>query len=114
MKAIKKVALAYSGGLDTSIIIPWLKENYGCDVVAIAVDVGQQEVRRHLDRPAAVDDQVLVGIGDAHRSGLNLAQDRPDEGHRAGSGARSSTRRFRRFEGTRPGRARRGRRSMHT
>ena len=42
MKA-KKVALAYSGGLDTSIIIPWLKENYGCDVVAIAVDVGQQE-----------------------------------------------------------------------
>jgi argininosuccinate synthase len=43
MKSIKKVALAYSGGLDTSIIIPWLKENYGCDVVAIAVDVGQQE-----------------------------------------------------------------------
>jgi argininosuccinate synthase len=41
--SIKKVALAYSGGLDTSIIIPWLKENYGCDVVAVAVDVGQQE-----------------------------------------------------------------------
>jgi argininosuccinate synthase len=40
---IKKVALAYSGGLDTSIIIPWLKENYGCEVVAVAVDVGQQE-----------------------------------------------------------------------
>jgi argininosuccinate synthase len=40
---IKKVALAYSGGLDTSIIITWLKENYGCDVVAVAVDVGQQE-----------------------------------------------------------------------
>jgi argininosuccinate synthase len=39
----KKVALAYSGGLDTSIIIPWLKENYGCDVVAVAVDVGQAE-----------------------------------------------------------------------
>ncbi|HEX7420196.1 MAG TPA: argininosuccinate synthase [Thermoanaerobaculia bacterium] len=38
-----KVALAYSGGLDTSIIIPWLKENYGCDVVAVAVDVGQAE-----------------------------------------------------------------------
>src|SRR5712691_9325383 len=42
MKA-KKVALAYSGGLDTSIIIPYLKETYGCEVVAIAVDVGQQE-----------------------------------------------------------------------
>jgi argininosuccinate synthase len=37
------VALAYSGGLDTSIIIPWLKENYGCEVVAVAVDVGQAE-----------------------------------------------------------------------
>jgi len=43
MKPIKKIALAYSGGLDTSIIIPWLKENYGCEVVAVAVDVGQQE-----------------------------------------------------------------------
>jgi argininosuccinate synthase len=38
---VKKVALAYSGGLDTSIIIPWLKENYGCEVVAICGDVGQ-------------------------------------------------------------------------
>jgi len=43
MTNIKKVALAYSGGLDTSIIIPWLKENYGCEVVAVAVDVGQAE-----------------------------------------------------------------------
>jgi argininosuccinate synthase len=37
----KKVALAYSGGLDTSVIIPWLKENYGCEVVAVCGDVGQ-------------------------------------------------------------------------
>jgi len=43
VKQVKKVALAYSGGLDTSIIITWLKENYGCDVVAVAVDVGQAE-----------------------------------------------------------------------
>jgi argininosuccinate synthase len=43
MMTVKKVALAYSGGLDTSIIIPYLKETYGCEVVAIAVDVGQQE-----------------------------------------------------------------------
>ena len=43
MTQFKKVALAYSGGLDTSIIIPWLKENYGCEVVAVAVDVGQAE-----------------------------------------------------------------------
>ncbi|MGL4655600.1 MAG: argininosuccinate synthase [Sarcina sp.] len=41
MEKIKKVILAYSGGLDTSIIIPWLKENYGCEVIAVAGDVGQ-------------------------------------------------------------------------
>ncbi len=41
MKKINKVVLAYSGGLDTSIIIPWLKENYGCEVIAVAGNVGQ-------------------------------------------------------------------------
>ena len=40
-KKYNKVVLAYSGGLDTSIIIPWLKENYGCEVIAVAADVGQ-------------------------------------------------------------------------
>jgi argininosuccinate synthase len=39
----KKVVLAYSGGLDTSIIIPWLKETYNCEVIAMVGDVGQQE-----------------------------------------------------------------------
>ena len=34
VKNVKKVVLAYSGGLDTSVIIPWLKENYGCEVIA--------------------------------------------------------------------------------
>ncbi|MBW3566075.1 MAG: argininosuccinate synthase [Acidobacteria bacterium] len=47
-----KVALAYSGGLDTSIIIPWLKENYGCEVVAVAVDVGQVEETARLEEKA--------------------------------------------------------------
>src|SRR2546427_6094481 len=37
----EKVVLAYSGGLDTSIIIPWLKENYSYDVIAMVGDVGQ-------------------------------------------------------------------------
>jgi len=41
MQKPKKVALAYSGGLDTSIIIPWLKETYGCEVVAVCGDIGQ-------------------------------------------------------------------------
>lgn len=43
MQKFNKVVLAYSGGLDTSIIITWLKENYGCEVIAVAADVGQGE-----------------------------------------------------------------------
>ena len=43
MNKPKKVALAYSGGLDTSIIIPWLRENYQCEVVAVCGDIGQGE-----------------------------------------------------------------------
>lgn len=38
---MNKVVLAYSGGLDTSVIVPWLRENYGCEVVAFVADVGQ-------------------------------------------------------------------------
>ncbi len=38
---VRRVVLAYSGGLDTSIIIPWLRENYGCEVIAMVGDVGQ-------------------------------------------------------------------------
>ena len=42
-KQIKKVVLAYSGGLDTSIIIKWLEENYGCEIVTFTADIGQGE-----------------------------------------------------------------------
>ena len=52
MKKISKVVLAYSGGLDTSIIIPWLKENYGCEVIAMAADVGQNEELDGLEEKA--------------------------------------------------------------
>ncbi len=46
----ERVVLAYSGGLDTSIIIPWLKENYpGAEVVAVCTDVGQNEDLSGLD-----------------------------------------------------------------
>jgi len=48
-----KVVLAYSGGLDTSIIIPWLKENYGYEVVAMAADLGQGEELEPLHEKAA-------------------------------------------------------------
>jgi argininosuccinate synthase len=49
---ITKAVLAYSGGLDTSIIIPWLKENYGCEVIAFAADVGQNEELDGLEEKA--------------------------------------------------------------
>ncbi|MEJ2034196.1 MAG: argininosuccinate synthase, partial [Deltaproteobacteria bacterium] len=43
MAAVSKIVLAYSGGLDTSVILKWLKETYQCPVVAFAADVGQEE-----------------------------------------------------------------------
>ncbi len=52
MQKAKKVVLAYSGGLDTSVIIPWLKENYGCEVIAMAADVGQNEELDGLEEKA--------------------------------------------------------------
>ncbi len=52
-KKIKKVVLAYSGGLDTSIIIPWLKENYdNCEVIAVSGDVGQTTELEGLEEKA--------------------------------------------------------------
>jgi argininosuccinate synthase len=51
-KEVKKVALAYSGGLDTSIIVPWLKENYHCEVICFCADVGQGEDLSFLDEKA--------------------------------------------------------------
>ncbi|MFA5097077.1 MAG: argininosuccinate synthase [Candidatus Margulisiibacteriota bacterium] len=49
---INKVVLAYSGGLDTSIMIKWLKDNYGCEVVCFAADVGQAEELKGLKQKA--------------------------------------------------------------
>ena len=50
---IKKVVLAYSGGLDTSIIIPWLKENYNnCEVIAVSGNVGQASELEGLEEKA--------------------------------------------------------------
>ncbi len=51
-KEVKKVVLAYSGGLDTSIIIPWLKENYGCEVIAFCANIGQGEELERLEEKA--------------------------------------------------------------
>ena len=88
-KNIKKVVLAYSGGLDTSIIIPWLKENYNnCEVIAVAGNVGQADELDGLEEKALktgasklivanltdemVDDVVIpslkMGVGESARS----------------------------------------------
>ena len=56
-KKIKKAVLAYSGGLDTSIIIPWLKENYGCEVIAFAADLGQGD----CDAKALTEKAIATG-----------------------------------------------------
>ena len=52
MEKLNKVVLAYSGGLDTSIIIPWLKDNYGCEVIAVAGNVGQDAELNGLEERA--------------------------------------------------------------
>ncbi len=49
---MKKIALAYSGGLDTSIIIPWLIENYKCEIVAFCGDVGQGDDLKAVEKKA--------------------------------------------------------------
>jgi len=49
---VNKCVLAYSGGLDTSIIVPWLRENYGCEVVCVCADLGQEEELDGLEAKA--------------------------------------------------------------
>src|ERR1700729_4284251 len=62
----KKVALAYSGGLDTSIIIPWLKEHYQCEVVAVCGDIGQGE-----DELKGLEEKALkTGASEVHVADL--------------------------------------------
>ncbi len=65
---INKVVLAYSGGLDTSIIIPWLKENYECDVIAYAADVGQGEELSGLEEKAIQTGAIKCIIDDLKKS----------------------------------------------
>ncbi len=60
----RKVVLAYSGGLDTSIIIPWLKETYGCETVAMIGDVGQKEDLQAAQRKALATGATSATIED--------------------------------------------------
>ncbi len=61
---VKKVVLAYSGGLDTSIILKWLKQEYGCEVVAFTADVGQAEELDHLEEKAIATGASKIYIED--------------------------------------------------
>jgi len=64
---VKKIVLAYSGGLDTSIIIPWLKENYGYEVIAMAADLGQGEELDPLEAKAIKSGAARIYIEDVKR-----------------------------------------------
>ncbi|MFZ2632821.1 MAG: argininosuccinate synthase [Desulfosalsimonadaceae bacterium] len=63
-KQVKKVVLAYSGGLDTSVILKWLIETYGCEVVAFSADIGQEEELDHIDAKARNTGAVNVYVDD--------------------------------------------------
>src|SRR5438132_12441883 len=60
----KKVVLAYSGGLDTSVILRWLKEQYGCEVVAFCADLGQGEDLQAVKRKAITTGATKAVVGD--------------------------------------------------
>ena len=66
----EKVVLAYSGGLDTSIIIPWLKENYDCDVIAMIADVGQGDDVDQVAEKAYKTGAVKVNVLDLRKEFL--------------------------------------------
>ena len=64
MKKYNKVVLAYSGGLDTSIIISWLKETYGCEVIAVVGNVGQKDELEGLKEKALASEASKIYIED--------------------------------------------------
>jgi len=61
---VKKVVLAYSGGLDTSIIVKWLRNEYGCEVICFTADVGQAEELDHLEEKAKATGASKIYIED--------------------------------------------------
>jgi argininosuccinate synthase len=67
---VSKVVLAYSGGLDTSCIVPWLRENYGCEVIAFTGDLGQSEELEGLEEKALASGACKVYIEDLRQEFL--------------------------------------------
>ena len=73
-ETFKKIVLAYSGGLDTSIIIPWLKENYGNpEIVAVSADVGQESELEGLEEKALKTGASKLYIEDLKKEGVWIA-----------------------------------------
>jgi argininosuccinate synthase len=66
-KSTNKVVLAYSGGLDTSVILPWLKETYGYDVIAFAADLGQEEELSGIQKKAMASGAVKCIVKDLRK-----------------------------------------------
>src|SRR5688572_12440946 len=62
-----KVVLGYAGGLDTSIIVPWLRENYGAEVICVAADIGQREELDALHENARMSGASQLFIEDLKR-----------------------------------------------
>jgi len=69
-KKVSKVVLAYSGGLDTSCIVPWLIENYGCEVVTFTADLGQEEELSGLPEKACISGAVNAYVEDLRQEFL--------------------------------------------
>jgi argininosuccinate synthase len=63
----EKIVLAYSGGLDTTVIIPWLKENRDCDVIAVCVDVGQEADWKAIQKRALSTGASACHVADVKR-----------------------------------------------
>ena len=68
---MKKVVLAYSGGLDTSIIVPWLKENYDLEVIACCVNVGQDDDMEAVRKKAIESGASKIYIEDVRDEFIN-------------------------------------------
>ncbi|MEA3407186.1 MAG: argininosuccinate synthase [Chloroflexota bacterium] len=64
MRKVEKCVLAYSGGLDTSCIVPWLKESYGCEVICMTADLGQEEELSGLEEKALASGASKIYIED--------------------------------------------------